>query len=111
MATPENSPEDALRALTNKFEDLTASIASRDAQRDEEVSALNINKEALHRNRKDMESLEMSIEMAANNPGQFNRLYLGRALLAETRCSPPGPFCLRVATDESPFTTRSFGSR
>jgi hypothetical protein len=40
MATPGCSPEDALRALTNRFEELTASIASRDAQREEEMSAL-----------------------------------------------------------------------
>jgi hypothetical protein len=40
MATPGSSPEDALRALTNIFEELTASIASRDAQREEEMSAL-----------------------------------------------------------------------
>ena len=42
MATSGNSADDALRALTNKFEELTASIASRDAQREEEMSALTL---------------------------------------------------------------------
>ena len=42
MATSVNSADDALRALTNKFEELTASIASRDAQREEEMSALTL---------------------------------------------------------------------
>ena len=42
MAKSGNSADDALRALTNKFEELTASIASRDAQREEEMSALTL---------------------------------------------------------------------
>jgi ribosomal protein S15P/S13E len=40
MATPGNSSEDALCALANKFEDLPAIIASRDSQREEEMSVL-----------------------------------------------------------------------
>jgi hypothetical protein len=40
MANPGSSAEDALRVLANKFEEVTASMASRDAQREEEMSAL-----------------------------------------------------------------------
>jgi hypothetical protein len=40
MANPGSSSDDALRILASKFEELTASIASRDAQHEEEMSAL-----------------------------------------------------------------------
>jgi hypothetical protein len=40
MANPKSSAEDARRVLVNKFEELTASMASRDAQSEEEMSAL-----------------------------------------------------------------------
>lgn len=40
MANPGSSSEDALRALATKFEELTASIVSREVQREEDMSAL-----------------------------------------------------------------------
>ena len=40
MANPGSSSEDALRALANKFEELTASIVSREVQREDDMSAL-----------------------------------------------------------------------
>jgi hypothetical protein len=48
MANPGSSAEDALRVLANKFEELTASMASRDAQREEEMSALTMRIADLH---------------------------------------------------------------